>query len=44
MANNTQRLSYVQKQITGPVYQLSLEDFEDINVADWKIGVMREAY
>lgn len=37
-------MTYVQKQISGPVYQLSLEDFEDTEVADWKIGVMKEAY
>lgn len=37
-------MTYVQKQISGPVYQLSLEDFEDTEVADWKIGVMKEGY
>lgn len=37
-------MTYVQKQISGPVYQLSLEDFEDTDVADWKIGVMKEEY
>lgn len=37
-------MTYVQKQISGPVYQLSLEDFEDTEVADWKIGVMKEEY
>lgn len=35
--------TYVQKQICN-AYQLSLEDFEDTNVADWKIGVMKEGY
>jgi len=37
-------MTYVQKQISGPVYQLSLEDFEDTDVADWKIEIMKEAY
>lgn len=36
--------TYVQKQITGPCYQLNLTDFEDTDVADWKIEVMKEAY
>ena len=36
--------AYVQKQISGPCYQMKLTDFEDTDVADWKIAVMKEEY
>lgn len=37
-------MTYVQKQISGLVYQMSLDDFEETDVADWKIAVMKEGY
>jgi len=37
-------MTYVQKQITEPCYQVNLSEFEDTDVADWKIAVMKEEY
>ena len=37
-------MAFVQKQISGPVYQMSLDDFEETEIADWKIAVMKEEY